>query len=265
MVSGPDVTGRDHLRLLVAYDGTDFHGFAENAGVRTVGGELRSALTTVLGSPVELTCAGRTDAGVHARGQVVSVRGELDAASVDRERLRASLVGMLGPEVVVRSVDVAPAGFDARFSATGRTYRYRILDRPDPDPFLARQVWWIPESLDVGAMGAAAGELLGEHDFSTFCRRPKGDPDASLVRRVEEAAFRREDGEGDGPGVLRFEITASAFCHQMVRSVVGLLAEVGRGRRSVADVARALEARDRAHLPTLAPPRGLTLWSVRYE
>ncbi len=256
-----------HLRLVVAYDGTDFHGFAENTGVRTVGGVLRSALEDVLGVPVDLTCAGRTDRGVHARGQVVSLRSAAAVGPVDPDRLRRSLVSMLGPEVVVRSVEPAPEGFDARFSATGRTYRYLILDQPVPDPFVARRVWWVPDALDVDAMGEAALVLVGEHDFSTFCRRPRGDLPVSLVRRVTAAGFDRPppDATGGGARLLRFEITASAFCHQMVRSIVGLLVEVGRGRRTVDDVVRGLEARDRSHLPTLAPPSGLTLWRVDYD
>jgi tRNA pseudouridine38-40 synthase len=287
-VSGVSLdTASSGLVLVVSYDGTDFHGFAENVGVRTVGGVLRSAVQAVLGRPVEITCAGRTDAGVHAAGQVVSVRwdeltgsdsGRAGSGPVDTERLRKSLISMLGPEVVVRSVAVPPEGFDARFSAVGRTYRYVLWNHADPDPFEARTAWWVPEPLDVEAMQAAGDSLVGEHDFTTFCRRPKGEAEVSLIRRVEYVRWIRPDWMSNHPdhepgadgadqvpsGRLIMEISASAFCHQMVRSIVGLLVEVGRGRRTVDDVANALRARDRSHLPTLAPPSGLTLWRVHY-
>ena len=164
-----------------------------------------------------------------------------------------------GELVVVTGVSVAPPGFDARFSATSRTYRYEVWNSEVPSPFLHRTTWWVDQPLDVAAMDRAARRLVGEHDFTTFCRRPRDRDDASLVRRVDTAGWERIDGE-----LLRFTITASAFCHQMVRSIVGLLVEVGRGRREVEAVATALRARDRSHLPTLAPPQGLTLWEVGY-
>ena len=157
-------------------------------------------------------CAGRTDRGVHAWGQVVS----LDLApSVDLERLQRALLKLCGPELVVREVAPAEPDFSARFSATGRTYRYTVLNRAVPDPFLARTAWHVPAPLDVELLTLACDPFLGEHDFSAFCRRPKGEP-VSLVRRVRRAAW-----TDLGDGVLRFEIEATAFCHQMVRSIVG--------------------------------------------
>lgn len=228
--------------------------------MRTVAGELRSALERVLGRPVELTCAGRTDAGVHARAQVVTVSVPAGRPLPEPARLRDALNGLLGPEVVVGGVAPAPDGFDARHSATSRTYRYLVLDREVPDPFLARTAWWVDTPLDRTALAEACPPLLGEHDFSSFCRRPRGRPDVSLVRRVLAAGWHEEDE----PGLLRFEITATAFCHQMVRSIVGLLVDVGRGRRTPADVAVAVAARDRATAAQLAPPHGLTLWAVGY-
>jgi tRNA pseudouridine38-40 synthase len=247
------------VRMLVAYDGTDYHGFAENGDIPTVGLALRRAIEQVIGTAVELTVAGRTDAGVHAWGQVVS----LDLPTgVDLARLQKSLNGLLRPAIAVRAVEPAPDGFDARFSARWRRYRYTILNRPEPDPFLARTAWHVPEPLDVPALRLAADPLVGEHDFTSFCRAPKvaeGAPPAPLVRRVREAGW-----EADPTGVLVFEIRANAFCHQMVRSIVGLLVDVGRGRRRAGDVLAVLRAKDRAGVGNIAPPHGLCLWAVGY-
>ena len=273
---GSVASGR--LRLELAYDGSGFRGFAENAGVRTVAGELRRALEMVLRQPVELTCAGRTDAGVHARGQVVT----LDVGGpVDLRRLRDSLNSMLGPEIVVRAATTVGPEVDARFSARWRRYRYQVLDAPVPDPFLASTSWWVPGPLDVAAMNDAASSLLGEHDFSSFCRRPKGEVEASLVRRVFTAQWTSVPLDVGAPGagsdaadqgaadpdaaLLRFEIAASAFCHQMVRSIVGALVRVGTGRLEPGAVAALLAAQDRDGAPQLAPPQGLTLWQVGYR
>ena len=246
------------VRLDLSYDGTEFHGFAENAGVDTVAGRLRGALEQVLGTELDLTCAGRTDAGVHARAQVVTF--DLPEDRLQPARLQRSLNSMLGQHVAVHRVSIAPEGFDARFSATWRAYRYLVLNRQDPDPFLARTSWWVSDPLDVDAMASAAEALRGEHDFSSFCRRPKGQPEASLVRRVLHTAWVREAE----PGLLRFEIAASAFCHQMVRSIVGTLVDVGRGRTRSTDLAAVLAAKDRAAAGNLAPPQGLCLWQVGY-
>jgi tRNA pseudouridine38-40 synthase len=269
------------LRLDVAYDGSGFRGFAENAGVRTVAGELRRALETVLRRPVALTCAGRTDAGVHARGQVVTLDVE---GAVDLRRLRDSLNSMIGPEIVVRAATMVGADLDARFSARWRRYRYHVLDAAVPDPFLATTSWWVQGPLDLPAMNSAAESLLGEHDFSSFCRRPKGESEVSLVRRVLAARWTSmplevggADRDGADPGdadsvgadppaaLLCFEIAASAFCHQMVRSIVGALVRVGTGRLEPTAVAALLAARDRDGAPQLAPPQGLTLWQVGYD
>ena len=212
-------------------------------------------MTRVLGYPVELAIAGRTDKGVHARGQVVSfdVREGTDLLAVSK-----SMNKMLGPEIVLRDLVPVPDDFHARFSATARRYRYRVLNRETADPFLAATTWHVADPLDFRAMQAGCDPLIGEHDFSSFCRRPE--PDADLTRRVTEACWER-----DGDDVLSFWIEANAFCHQMVRSVVGLLVAVGRGRRTAADVRFVLRAVDRAAAPSPAPPQGLCLWDVRYE
>jgi tRNA pseudouridine38-40 synthase len=240
--------------MRVAYEGSGFAGFAPNPGVVTVGGTLAATLERVLRHPVTLTCAGRTDAGVHGWGQVVSFDTTLGA--VDLVGLRRSLNGLCGPAVVVRDVELAPDDFDARFSAMSRTYRYTVLNRAVPDPFLASTTWHVPASLDIAGMRLACDPLIGEHDFSSFCRKVA---DKSLVRTVVDAQW---DVLGDD--LLRFEITANAFCQQMVRAIVGTLVEVGQGRKHAGQVAAILRARDRAFAGGLAPPHGLTLWRVVY-
>jgi tRNA pseudouridine38-40 synthase len=251
-----------NARLTVAYDGAHFRGFAESDGVSTVMGTLRKAVETVVRRPVELTGAGRTDAGVHAWGQVVS--GELPAAT-DLARLQRSLNAMCAPAIAVRDLDWAPADFSARFSATARTYHYDVWNDPTPNPVLADRVWHVPGPLDVAAMNDAGLALLGEHDFSSFCRRPKpaaGYDEPSLVRHLRVARWERSP---EWQQLLRFEITASSFCHQMVRSIVGTLVEVGLGRRAAASMSDVLAAKDRAVAGRVAPPTGLTLWSVDYH
>jgi tRNA pseudouridine38-40 synthase len=208
---------------------------------------------------VTLTAAGRTDTGVHAWGQVVS----FDAADgVDLVELQRGVNALCRPSIVVRAAERAPDDFDARFSAQWRRYRYTVLNREVPDPFLAGTSWHVDRPLDVRVLRLACDPLLGEHDFASFCRRPKVGPDQelpTLVRRVLDAGW-----EPVEPDLLRFEITANAFCHQMVRSIVGTLVEVGRGRRSAGSMLATLRAADRAEAGQLAPPHGLCLWEVGY-
>ena len=248
------------VRATVAYDGGSFHGFVVNEDVRTVAGELDDALSRVVGTTIAVACAGRTDRGVHAVGQVVSFDVPDDT---DLDRVRRSVNRQCGPSVVIRSLGRAGDDFDARFTATGRSYRYRVLNRRDPDPFLASTAWHVRDPLDVPAMQSAADHLVGEHDFSSFCRRRKVATDSAapkLIRRIETLGWQGTDDDG----LLEFTITAPAFCHQMVRSIVGMLVDVGRGRRSVDDVPAILEARERQAAGGPAPPHGLALWSVRY-
>ena len=244
------------VRLTVAYHGAGFRGMAAQPGQRTVAGVLGEAVAKVLRGPVTLTVAGRTDAGVHAWGQVVTFDAPEAAAPVDPGDLARRLNRMLAPEVVVRAASMAPPGFDARRSATGRRYRYTVLARPLPDPWLVDTAWWVPGALDLRTMRAGTDPLLGEHDFSSFCRRQG---DASLVREVRAA-----DWLDLGDGLLRFDIEASSFCQQMVRALVGTLVDAGLGRRTAADVAIALRARNRAAAGPVAPPHGLCLWEVTY-
>ena len=240
------------VRLTLAYDGAEFRGWAKNAGQRTVEGVLSGALSRALGNDPKLSVAGRTDAGVHARGQVVSFVADDD---VDLERLQRSVNGMLAPEIVANEVRRAPEGFNARFSATAREYRYRIDTGPWPDPFEARFVLHRPGGLAVARMRQAARPLLGEHDFASFCRRPQS---GGTVRRLERLSI-ASDGD-------RVEITAlaNAFLHQMVRALAGTLVAVGDGRIEPTEVARILAAGDRARTPQMAPAHGLTLERVVY-
>jgi tRNA pseudouridine38-40 synthase len=242
--------------MRVAYDGSGFAGFAPNPGVVTVGGTLAETIARVLRHPVTLTCAGRTDAGVHGWGQVVSFDTELAEERFDSLALRRSVNALCAPAIVVRDVELAPDDFDARHSALSRCYRYTVLNRDVPDPFLAATTWHVPAPLDLAGMRLACDPFIGEHDFSSFCRKVE---DRSLVRTVISA-----DWDDLGDGLLRFEIVANAFCHQMVRAIVGTLVEVGQGRKHAGQVAGIVRARDRAFAGGLAPPHGLLLWEVRY-
>jgi tRNA pseudouridine38-40 synthase len=250
-------SGPAKVRLVVAYDGTGFRGFAAQPSqprVRTVGGALGAAIEKVLRHSVELVCAGRTDAGVHARGQVVSFEAE---PGLDPWRLQTALNSMLGPEIVVRSADIVDPAFDARRSATARSYVYTIVNRPVADPFLARYAWWVAEPLDIRVLRLAADVFVGEHDFAAFCR--KGPEGSSTTRRVLTSRW-----TDDNDGVLRFEIRANAFCWQMVRAIVGTLVEVGNGKRRPGELMAVLRGADRAAAGQLAPPHGLCLWDVEY-
>jgi tRNA pseudouridine38-40 synthase len=247
------------VRMLVAYDGSEFHGFAAQPGQRTVAGALTEAIEKVARHPVELVCAGRTDRGVHAWGQVVSL--DLDPG-VDLGVLHRALLKLCGPELVVREVSLAAPDFHARFSARGRTYRYTVLNRPVPDPFLARTAWHVAGALDHELLALVCDPFIGEHDFSAFCRRPKapsGEPPPSMVRRVRRAAW-----TDLGDGVLRLEIEATAFCHQMVRSIVGTMVAAGRAEIRAGDIRGILRSGDRSQAAPVAPPQGLCLWHVGY-
>lgn len=241
------------IRLDLAYDGSGFHGFARQPQVRTVQGEMEAALTRILGVDCETTGAGRTDAGVHARHQVVSFA--IDEAP-DLDRLRRALDGVVGPEISVAAATLASDDFNARFSPTWRSYRYFIDARPAADPLSRTWVWHVGKALDLPAMNEAADGFVGEHDFASFCRRRAG---ATTNRTVLEAAW-----EMDGPR-LSFRVRARAFCHQMVRSLVGFCVDVGLGRVPADSVGEVMAARDRQRVGTVAPPHGLILWEVGFD
>ena len=265
----PPDAAQQRWRLLVAYDGAAFRGFAVQPNVPTVAAALRQALgrTARMPDPPVLTCAGRTDAGVHARGQVVHV--DLPPVPFDGVGLARALNRQLSPSIVVREATAVPDTFDARHSATGRTYRYLVWNAPAADPLLHPMVWHVRDPLDLRAMGAASDVLLGRHDFRSFCRRKPGtSPELPIMRRVTRAKWSLDEGpelQGMGPGrLLRFEIEANSFCHQMVRSVVGSLVEVGRGQGNAASLLDRLRAVNRHRAADPAPAQGLCLVSVQY-
>jgi tRNA pseudouridine38-40 synthase len=187
---------------------------------------------------------------------VVSV-AVADSSAIDADRVARSVNSQLGPEVVVREASWADPEFDARRSATWRAYRYTIVNRPAPDPFLARHAWWVHEPLDLRVLRLGADPILGEHDFAAFCR--KGPEGSTTTRRVFDSSW-----QDLGDGVLRYDIRASAFCWQMVRSIVGTLVDVGVGKLRPSDVMRILRSGDRNAAGQVAPPSGLTLWEVGY-
>jgi tRNA pseudouridine38-40 synthase len=242
------------LKMVIAYDGTEFHGFARQRDARTVAGVLSEVLGRVLRRAPDVVGGGRTDAGVHAWGQVVSCAVDPDTDPVVVQR---SVNAQMGPEVVVRSAELVDGAFDARHSARARAYRYTIVNRDTPDPFLARYALWVGEELDLVRMRLAADPFLGEHDFTSFCR--KGPEGTTLVRRVLSSEWR-----DNGDGVLVYEIRATAFCWQMVRSIVGTLVDVGIGKLTPGDILAILRARDRAAAGRVAPPHGLCLWAVEF-
>ncbi len=255
------------VRFVVAYDGAGFRGFAINRGVTTVAGTLAEAISTVTRHSVQLVGAGRTDAGVHGWGQVISA--DIPAAT-DLGDLVRRVNMMCGPKVVVRNAEWADDEFSARFSAAWRHYRYHVLNTKVPSPFLVSSAWFVHRPLSLPAMQLACDPLIGEHDFSTFCRVPDhlpGDPAPSMSRNVLLARWDDVSDEMQSftdQRVLRFEIRANAFCHQMVRSIVGMMIDVGTGDKRAGDVTAILRSKDRRMAARLAPPHGLTLWEVGY-
>jgi tRNA pseudouridine38-40 synthase len=245
------------VRLDLAYDGTEFSGWATQPGQRTVQGSLEAALAQVLRVPVRLTAAGRTDAGVHAAGQVAHLDVPTGVWSALGASLARRLAGVLPPDVRVRAAGVAPEGFDARFSALRRRYSYRVTDAAwGADPLRRRDTLWWPRRLDVPAMSVAAELLLGEHDFAAFCKRREG---ATTIR-----ALLRLDVTRSADSVIVLTVAADAFCHSMVRSLVGALVGVGEGRRPVEWPASLLARSARADDVRVVPPHGLTLVAVDY-
>ncbi len=256
------------VRIDLSYDGGGFSGWARQPGQRTVQQVLEDALSLVLRAdspgqfPVRLTVAGRTDAGVHARGQVAHAdlprAAWLEAAPVILRRLAR----LLPPDVRVRQIGVAPDGFDARFSALSRRYSYRVCDDvTGPEPLRRHDTLWSRREIEIGPMNEAARLLLGEHDFAAFCRRREG---ATTVRELLSLSWSRPDPTVPGPRVAEATVTADAFCHSMVRALVGALLKVGEGSRPPSWPAQVLTARVRDPGVPVVPPHGLCLEEVRY-
>jgi tRNA pseudouridine38-40 synthase len=250
------------IRIDLAYDGSGFAGFARQPDQRTVQGTLEGALSRLLGQHVLTTCAGRTDRGVHALAQVVHLdvdrdEGRAAKALTDLEAFALRVDRLVGHEIAIWRAQLVSDDFDARFSATGRGYRYRIADTPVLAPLSRHDRWHVHEPLAITPMRAGASHLLGEHDFAAFCKRP---PEGrTTVRRLDEVAISRPQ-----PGQVDVRLAGNAFCHNQVRSIVGCLVEVGRGRRDPAWVREVLIARDRSLAARVAPPQGLVLERVSY-
>lgn len=279
----------NRIRLDLAYLGTPFHGWARQPGLLTVCAAVEEALATVLRQPVELTVAGRTDTGVHASAQVAhfdvpatrlrQLAGEHAAPSsqiqdeevvrVWVEKLPRRINGVidyqlkdlrehrhLGSPVVIHRAQLVDAGFDARFSAQARHYRYRIADRvEDFEPTTSQTTWWVDKVLDVAAMNQAGAVLVGEHDFLSLCKPREG---ATTIRTLSNVEVQRCDR------TVEVTVSADAFCHSMVRSLVGVLTEVGWGRRDLGWVANLVQAPSRQHGVPIVPAHGLTLVGVDY-
>lgn len=243
------------LKLTIAYDGTAFAGWQLQANQRTVQGVLEDALRPIDGGGARVVVhgAGRTDAGVHARGQVISF--SLTSSIACRALVRA-LNFHLPDDVRVMDAEEAPADFNARFDSRRKTYRYAIYNGPVLPPHIRHFAWHVPQGLAVATMDEAAGVLLGEHDFAAF-QAAGGDVITSRREMFVSRVFAETDQ-------VVYEVTGSGFLRHMVRNVIGTLVDIGRGRRPLDDMKRILESRDRAQASATAPPHGLTLWSVEY-
>jgi tRNA pseudouridine38-40 synthase len=259
------------LRIDLAYDGTAFVGWAKQPGLRSVQTELETAIQTVCRLEVRprVSAAGRTDAGVHARAQVAQVDLPADAmgispAEIFIDALTYRLRGFLPRDIVIRSVRIAPPGFDARFSALSRRYRYRVCDEPSElDPCRRHDTLEYPRPLDVDLLNEAANLFIGQHDFAAFCRKK---PRATTIRTVLEARWERARHRrtGEPTAVIKMSITADAFCHSMVRSLVGAMLSVGDRRRDLDWLAHYLDGHARGPDVTVAAARGLILDHVEY-
>lgn len=256
-INGP-ATRRARFR--VSYHGAHFHGFALNKDVATVEALLVKSISTVTRSKVELSSAGRTDTGVHSRGQVVSCDLPADT---NFHRLMRSVNGLCAPHISISDLQWTDNDFDARRSATWRQYRYTVWNAPEPDPLVFDRSWHIRHPLSLPLMNLACDGIIGHHDFTAFCRKPdipQGDAEVSMTRYVFEASWREDD-----ENMVVFDIRANAFCHKMVRSLVGFFVDVGIGKRPPSDTRAVMLAGDRNHGSPVAPPQGLVFWDVGYD
>ncbi len=240
------------MRLLVAYDGTDFAGFQAQPNQRTVQGSLEDALSEIAQHPVRIKAAGRTDAGVHALGQVVSLNDE----TLDAEIVMRAMPSLLPKDVSVLDAQSGPDDFESRRSAKARSYVYLLWNRDAAHPIYRKYSLWTRETLDVRKMNESFRQIVGTHDFTSFGRvREDQSPERTILQAsvIEDAPF------------VRIAVTGESFLHQMVRSLVGSAIEVGTGKRPVSFLRDALAARDRAAAGQVAPPHGLTLVGVTYD
>ncbi len=240
------------VKAVVAYDGTDYRGFQRQTNSPTVQGELEQALARVTQAPTRVLTAGRTDAGVHAEGQVIAFDTDWRHPLTDLER---AMNAVLPPDVAVRGLGVVEEDFHPRYAATSRHYRYTVYNAPTRSPLFRRSSWHVAGELDLTEMNRAAEHLVGEHDFASFGRPPQG---TVTVRRLSQAVWRRQSPW------LFFDIEANAFLYRMVRSIVATLLQVGQGRLSPERFGELLVARDRSQVKYMAPPQGLCLIQVRF-
>jgi len=253
------------IALELAYRGTDFSGFARQTNARTIQGELEHALATLAGYPIATVCAGRTDAGVHARAQVISCTIPSELIAQKSQTIR-SLNALISDDISIQSMRCAPQGFSARFDAIARQYRYRIVTGSTAPVFSRDYVWYVPHELDIDAMRVAARYLVGEHDFSAFCVTKSAEElhgkGLATCRRIDSIEFFEEHIMGEY--IHAIDIEGNAFLHSMVRVIVGTLVEVGYGKRTSEWVKDVLESRDRQAAGQTAPAKGLMLQTVDY-
>ena len=254
LVPEPGTTAPKCFKLLIEYDGTAYHGWQHQGELPTIQGEIERALAAISGRRVRVFGSGRTDAGVHAWGQVASLSLE---TRLGPQELQRALNGLLPADIVIRGCALAEPGFHARYSARSKVYHYRILNRPTAAAVGRQYVWAVRRPLDRKAMRAALAPLLGRHDFKAF--EGAGSPRRHSVREVISAELTEA-----APDELLFAIEADGFLRGLVRNIVGTLVEVGKGKRPAEDVARILDSRDRRTAGITAPPQGLFLVEVRY-
>lgn len=258
------------IKIILEYEGTAYGGWQRQAGIATIQQVLEEKLAVLLRHPAKVVAAGRTDAGVHAQGQVVSFTTD---ATLTLARIRKGLNGLLPRDIAVLEATEAPGGFNPRRDARGKRYRYLVWNHLARSPLLRHRAWHVREALNLAAMRAGAKELLGEHDFSAFratgCESKTAIRDLRLLEITrcapDSAAAPAGHGGPDEPGLIAFDLEATAFLRFMVRNIVGTLVEVGLGRRGASDMIRILEGRDRAQAGQTAPAQGLTLLCVYYE
>ncbi|HYA91077.1 MAG TPA: tRNA pseudouridine(38-40) synthase TruA [Thermodesulfobacteriota bacterium] len=243
-----------NIKLLIEYDGTNYQGWQVQPGGPTIQGTLEEKLSRLTGERIRLTGSGRTDSGVHALGQVAHFRTQ---SQMDIRAIQRALNSLLPPNIVIQKVDEVDEGFHARKHSKSKVYEYRILNRNLRSVFHHGYVWHIPQKLNLTEMKKAAQSLIGEHDFSAF--RTVGSPTRTTIRRVIRAEWKR-----GRDGLIRFEVEANGFLKQMMRSIVGTLVEIGRGKMNAADFRKILNSKDRKEAGPTAPAQGLFLKEVKY-
>ncbi|OGP54447.1 MAG: tRNA pseudouridine(38-40) synthase TruA [Deltaproteobacteria bacterium RBG_13_52_11] len=243
-----------NIKLTIEYDGTAYHGWQIQPGLKTIQGVIRERISQITQEKINLLGAGRTDAGVHALGQVANFHTE---STIDLIALQRGLNSLLAPDIVIKGVDEVEEGFHARFSARSKVYEYHILNQPYPSAIGRNYAWFIPHEIDLTSMQKCGRLLIGSHDFSSF--RASGDESRHSIREVIRLEIEQRGGH-----LIVVAIEANAFLREMVRSIVGTLVAVGRGKTSVEEFEEIFQARDRRKAGMTAPAHGLFLAEVKY-